>query len=110
MKYKWLFTTLDCGDNSCYYRDRTKPSGMRTNGGCSCFKDLPQSKRIFVNKMWWFIGEQAKRIEELETEKEKIRAGAKSWLDDKTLLLTEWQEFCDIVIDVGPYRCEELEK
>jgi hypothetical protein len=26
----------DCGDNSCMYRDRSKPSGMRTNGGCSC--------------------------------------------------------------------------
>jgi hypothetical protein len=26
----------DCGDNSCLYRDRTKPSGMRTNGGCTC--------------------------------------------------------------------------
>jgi hypothetical protein len=26
----------DCGDNSCMYRDRTRPSGMRTNGGCRC--------------------------------------------------------------------------
>jgi hypothetical protein len=26
----------DCGDNSCMYRDRSKPSGMRTNGGCRC--------------------------------------------------------------------------
>jgi hypothetical protein len=26
----------DCGDNSCLYRDNSKPSGMRTNGGCRC--------------------------------------------------------------------------
>lgn len=26
----------DCGDNSCLYRDRSKPGGMRTNGGCHC--------------------------------------------------------------------------
>lgn len=26
----------DCGDNSCRYRDRSQPSGMRTNGGCRC--------------------------------------------------------------------------
>lgn len=28
--------TSDCGDNSCRYRDRTKPGGMRTNGRCRC--------------------------------------------------------------------------
>lgn len=28
--------SLDCGDNSCRYRDRSKPGGMRTNGGCLC--------------------------------------------------------------------------
>lgn len=26
--------TKDCGDGSCILRDRSKPSGMRTNGGC----------------------------------------------------------------------------
>jgi len=58
----WLTTTLDCGDNSCLFRDNTKPGGMRTNGGCSCFADLPQAKRLFVNKMLWTI----KRLQEKE--------------------------------------------
>lgn len=26
--------TTDCGDGSCILRDRSKPSGQRTNGGC----------------------------------------------------------------------------
>ena len=43
---------MDCGDSSCLFRDKSKPSGMRTNGGCRCFTDLPQSKRIFVNRIW----------------------------------------------------------
>jgi len=60
----WLTTTLDCGDNSCLFRDRTKPGGMRTNGGCSCFDDLPQKKRLFVNKMLWTI----KKYEEERSE------------------------------------------
>lgn len=40
MSYKWLESSehhgLDCGDNSCMYRDTSKPGGMRTNGGCRC--------------------------------------------------------------------------
>lgn len=28
----------DCGDNSCLFVDRSKPTGMRTNGGCRCFR------------------------------------------------------------------------
>lgn len=31
--------TLDCGDNSC--RFATVKGGMRTNGGCRCFKYGP---------------------------------------------------------------------
>lgn len=50
----WLTTTLDCGDNSCLYRDRTKPGGMRTNGGCRCFRDLPPVKRIYIEKMFHY--------------------------------------------------------
>lgn len=51
----WLTTTLDCGDNSCLFRDRTKPSGMRTNGGCRCFRDLPSEKRMFVHRMFFYL-------------------------------------------------------
>lgn len=28
----------DCGDGSCVLRDRSKPSGMHTNGGCQHLK------------------------------------------------------------------------
>lgn len=34
---KNLTNELDCGDSSCYWK---KTGGMRTNGGCRCFKDL----------------------------------------------------------------------
>lgn len=33
-----LVNDLGCGDSSCAFR---KQSGMSTNGGCRCFKDLP---------------------------------------------------------------------
>lgn len=26
--------------------------GMRTNGGCRCFKDLPTAKRIYVERLF----------------------------------------------------------
>lgn len=50
--YSWLHTTLDCGDNSCMFRDPNKPSGMRTNGGCRCFRDLDTQRRDFVHRMY----------------------------------------------------------
>ena len=48
----WLTTTLDCGDSSCLFRDRDKPGGMRTNGGCRCMSGLHGTARVFVNKMY----------------------------------------------------------
>lgn len=41
----------DCGDNSCLFGGRGK-GGMRTNGGCRCFKDLPTAKRIYVERLF----------------------------------------------------------
>jgi len=49
---EWLTTTLDCGDNSCHFKDPTKPGGMRTNGGCRCLDLLDVGKRRFVLKMF----------------------------------------------------------
>ena len=46
----WLFTTLDCGDSSCLFAKNKR--GMRTNGGCRCFRDLPTTKRMFVHKIF----------------------------------------------------------
>ena len=43
--------SLDCGDNSCYFKARGK-GGMRTNGGCRCLKGLPRMLQIEILK-WW---------------------------------------------------------
>lgn len=49
---EWLRDNApDCGDNSCLFGGRGK-GGMRTNGGCRCFKDLPQAKRIYVERLF----------------------------------------------------------
>lgn len=49
---EWLRqNTPDCGDNSCLFGGRGK-GGMRTNGGCRCFKDLPTAKRIYVERLY----------------------------------------------------------
>ena len=49
----WLLEHApDCGDNSCLFGGRGK-GGMRTNGGCRCFKDVrPDMRRIFIERMW----------------------------------------------------------
>jgi hypothetical protein len=50
---KWVIENApDCGDNSCLFGGRGK-GGMRTNGGCRCYKDLrPDKRRIFVERMY----------------------------------------------------------
>lgn len=59
----WLQESApDCGDNSCLFGGRGK-GGMRTNGGCRCFKDLlPTSKRIFVERMWSALSSQSATV------------------------------------------------
>ena len=48
---EWLIANApDCGDNSCLFGGQGK-GGMRTNGGCRCFKDLPTGKRIYVERL-----------------------------------------------------------
>lgn len=47
----WLVANApDCGDNSCLFGGRGK-GGMRTNGGCRCFRDLPTKQRIYIERM-----------------------------------------------------------
>lgn len=46
----------DCGDNSCVFGGQGK-GGMRTNGGCRCFKELPALKRIYVERLFAAIKE-----------------------------------------------------
>jgi len=43
---------MDCGDNSCRFVDRSKPMGMRTNGGCRCLdgRNHLLIKRHFFNQ------------------------------------------------------------
>ena len=38
---------LGCGDNGCLIE---RPKGVGTNGTCRCFNDLPQAKRMRVQK------------------------------------------------------------
>jgi hypothetical protein len=66
----WLFTTIDCGDNSCPFQDLSKPRGMRTNGGCRCFNELPAEKKRFVYKMFRHLLEMKMEITSLKEDKE----------------------------------------
>lgn len=55
----------DCGDNSCLFGGRGK-GGMRTNGGCRCYKDVrPDMRRIYIERM------QAALPERPDSSKEK---------------------------------------
>ena len=54
---------LDCGDNSCRFVDRTKPMGMRTNGGCRCL-DKP-SQSILIRRFLLNAKEALKQIDEV---------------------------------------------
>lgn len=73
----------DCGDNSCLFGGRGK-GGMRTNGGCRCFKDLPTAKRIYVERLFsektatvWKRGEQRVVCAALKDESGRIVTGAR---------------------------------
>lgn len=39
-----VFNSLDCRDNSCLFA--TKKDGMRTNGGCRCFRSSANVNKI----------------------------------------------------------------
>ncbi len=72
MTKDYLYTTLDCGDNSCLYQDRSKPGGVRTNGGCRCFRGiLHTDKRMYVERLF----HEVKRI------RAKLDR-AEEWFDD----------------------------
>ena len=49
---EWLrMHAPDCGDNSCLFGGRGK-GGMRTNGGCRCYKDVrPDMRRVYVERL-----------------------------------------------------------
>ena len=96
---EFLRTTLDCGDNSCLYRDTSKPSGMRTNGGCRCFSDLPQINRIFIKKMRWFIDVLIEEVDVLKSQNERLK---------KCRIVTDnsWQE---IVVELESALARERE-
>lgn len=38
---------LDCGDNSCYFKKSS--GGMRTNGGCRCFRNAGFNGSLVAN-------------------------------------------------------------
>lgn len=66
---------LDCGDNSCMFaRQKT---GMRTNGGCRCLKDLdyePERRR----KVRAHIADLEQRLVAAEEERDLLRAVEKA--------------------------------
>jgi len=74
-KLEWLRTTLDCGDNSCLFIGPEQRKGMRTNGGCRCFKTLPQKHRIYVNKLFHTV---VKHEEALTISKEQAQSEPKT--------------------------------
>ena len=79
-------TDIDCGDNGCMFRDRTKSSGMRTNGGCRCFG------RSLVST---FGIEDARKIHALRNELHELRTKvaenerARSWAEMCVVAVTD---------------------
>ena len=43
-------STLDCGDNSCYFAKNK--TGMRTNGGCRCLSNCDTKDKINILKLY----------------------------------------------------------
>jgi hypothetical protein len=88
----------DCGDNSCLFGGRGK-GGMRTNGGCRCFKDVrPDMRRIFIERMWQAIntGSETKDRKAILLEAAEICRG--EHLEDP-------QDFDDAAYDQGVTDC-----
>lgn len=84
---------LDCGDNSCEFAENK--TGMRTNGGCRCLKDLDFSRRMAVRRYLVALREENARLRgevershnailHLTGEVERLRA-VEAWL-------SAWQE------------------
>lgn len=72
---EWLRENApDCGDNSCLFGGRGK-GGMRTNGGCRCFKDLPTAKRVYVERLYAVLSETEPNPEQRGSELEKANVG-----------------------------------
>ena len=40
-----------CSDGNCILRDKSKPQGQHTNGGCRCLDGLPGDKRLAVTRL-----------------------------------------------------------
>lgn len=67
---------LDCGDNSCHFAPRENRGGMRTNGGCQCFRNA--GYRSTINAAYQMLPEllalRAKLREVPWTEEEAEKA------------------------------------
>lgn len=60
---------LDCGDNSCYFAKNK--TGMRTNGGCSCFERAGFRSRSIIQNAIEMLPELLalrKKVSDLEAE------------------------------------------
>ncbi len=41
---------MSCSDGNCFFRDRSKPFGQVTNGGCHCLDDVNSETRIELRR------------------------------------------------------------
>ena len=67
--------TDDCGDTNCVLRDRSKPGGMRTNGGCQHLKEGPHETRALVRELAAELVAQRARAEAAELGCEVLSVG-----------------------------------
>jgi hypothetical protein len=81
MMAKHEMIILDCGDNSCVFAPRPL-TGMRTNGGCRCFRDLTTKQRLFITQTWQIALQHIQRVKERD---ETIAA--------QHLLITELEKY-----------------
>jgi hypothetical protein len=72
---------LDCGDNSCEFAE-TK-TGMRTNGGCRCLKDLDFSRRMAVRGYIKALREENDRLRGEIERLQPIAAWESAWQEGK---------------------------
>lgn len=54
-----------CGDGSCILRDRSKPMGMHTNGGCQHLQLSPHDTRVLLRSMAMELDAQRAEIARL---------------------------------------------
>lgn len=84
---------IDCGDSSCIFA--TSRSGMRTNGGCRCLRDLPHDMQRDLRRLFL---DMSAEITELRAENEELRRLAWQWC----FKAAEYRDHPRYVLNVTP--------